>query len=202
MLHAHSGQIGRQRGLAAHLRGPGGGEIGRATVKRLDQLADARDALGRRHPLPRPFVEGLARGGDGAVHVDLVRLGDGRDDLLAIGRDDVDPAARMGFDPFAADEQAIGMTKCGRAHARDSIERPFRTIFMLLSSACALAVCGPVTDARSSRSSSISPAAKDNMITILPTHISQRTDRPNTAESSLARGVVTDSVMPGYAAAA
>jgi hypothetical protein len=66
-------------------------------------------ALGRRGGRPWAVVERLARGGDRAVHVGIAGGGDAGDHVLAVGVHDLDALAREGRDPFAADEQLVGM---------------------------------------------------------------------------------------------
>ena len=64
-------------------------------------------ALGGGHPRPRPEVEGLAGGGDGAVDVGRGRLGHAADQLLGGGRDHVERVGAGRLDPLAADEELV-----------------------------------------------------------------------------------------------
>jgi len=70
--------------------------------------------LGMAQMRPGALVEGLARGGDGAVDIGLPPFGDADHHLLCIGGDHVDHVVSRGFHPVPVDEQAVGMLDADR----------------------------------------------------------------------------------------
>jgi hypothetical protein len=95
---------------SADLRRPCCGQFGLAAHQLVSHCAKKCAALRSRHSRPRPLVEGLARGGDGAVHVGCHALGNSTDNGLAVRADQLDRVVTARFDPLAADEKLVGMT--------------------------------------------------------------------------------------------
>ena len=87
----------------------------------------------RTHRRPFAFFEGFARGLDGLVDIGLVAFGDQRQDFLVGRVDSFEGFARLGGDPFAADEQLLGLSQEIQYRAgAELLLRPSRLMVLLL----------------------------------------------------------------------
>ena len=91
---------------------PTNASLGVLDPERLSLIDPAGSHVSGDRPTKEAFLHHCmyrARGGDRAVHVGIARLGRAGDHFLAVRIDDFElPPARRG-DPFAADEQLVGM---------------------------------------------------------------------------------------------
>ena len=103
------GDLRGDAGQCADLSRPCARDFALAGRQMRGHVAQMFKALCRGDAAPRAMVKGVARGGNGGVHIGFVGLGHLGHHRFGVRAGDLDHPARVGRAPFTADPDALGV---------------------------------------------------------------------------------------------